>query len=308
MNKTFLTLLLTGSASTSALAQTPAEVAFGRIKNLAGDWTGVDEYGQLTTAHYNLHSAGHTVEEIEGGMSTMLTVDRDGVVATHYCSMGNQPRMRAVGSQIGVDDIGLTFVDLGNDDGSGNHIDSLAYHFVDGDAQIQTWTYRKEHVTGTPFSYALVRDGTRAIVPFKLLGQQAAVTRRSVGAGAFAAELKAALTEVASVLATNPTDLIGAPAVRYEAFGETIVFEAGYFYDGASITSGSVKTIMLPAGLALITSYLQTTDDATSVYAALHAWLSANNSQASGAPWEVLSQADEPTTGRVVVIYPYETH
>jgi hypothetical protein len=85
------------AASNSAKAQ------FEQLKKLVGDWAGKasHEGGELfdATVSYKVTSAGSTVmETLFGGtdheMITMYHLHGDAVVLTHYCSLGNQPRMK----------------------------------------------------------------------------------------------------------------------------------------------------------------------------------------------------------------------
>jgi hypothetical protein len=88
-----------------AIAQAPpidAKAGFERLKSLAGTWlgrAGHDQTGQPATVTYRVASGGTVVEEtlFPGTPHEMISMYHlaDGeLVLTHYCSMGNQPRMR----------------------------------------------------------------------------------------------------------------------------------------------------------------------------------------------------------------------
>lgn len=76
------------------------------LKGLAGTWTGTStSNGKTTTvtSRWDVTAGGTTVVEtlFPGEPHEMVTVfHRDGarVLATHFCSIGNQPRLRAVDS------------------------------------------------------------------------------------------------------------------------------------------------------------------------------------------------------------------
>lgn len=101
-------LLLTAAllaAASLARAQGAAVVpkaAFERLKTLAGTWEGQAGDGQPglpATVTYRVASGGSVVEEtlFPGSAHEMVSMYHlaDGrLVMTHYCSMGNQPRMR----------------------------------------------------------------------------------------------------------------------------------------------------------------------------------------------------------------------
>ena len=81
----------------------PAQTQFEQLKRLAGDWIGNADHGDVkheATISYKVTSAGRTVQEtIFAGtpheMVTMYHLDGDALLLTHYCAIGNQPRMKA---------------------------------------------------------------------------------------------------------------------------------------------------------------------------------------------------------------------
>lgn len=74
--------------------------------------------------------------------------DGAGLVATHYCSIGNQPRMRAADADAKT--IRFRFADITNlASPDGGHIKDLTVTFQDADHMTQEWTSvenGKEHV------------------------------------------------------------------------------------------------------------------------------------------------------------------
>jgi hypothetical protein len=86
-----------GKAAPAALQQ------FEALKKLAGDWVEMDKDGKPTdrvVSSIRVTSAGSAVQEtiFPGGdheMVTMYHLDGENLVLTHYCALGNQPRMRA---------------------------------------------------------------------------------------------------------------------------------------------------------------------------------------------------------------------
>jgi len=71
-----------------------------KLKHLVGAWKGTDGSGKPVTVSYQLVSKGTSLMETLGMgdekdvMITMYHLDKNNVMMTHYCSMGNQPRMR----------------------------------------------------------------------------------------------------------------------------------------------------------------------------------------------------------------------
>jgi hypothetical protein len=136
-------------AALPALGQQPAATAFDRFKALAGDWIDVDgsagAKGQVV-ATYRLTAGGSAVLEtlFPGSRHEMTTVyHRDGsdLVLTHYCSGGNQPRMRARtvdGNAVVFDFDGGTHLDPAKD----GHMHNGRVEFLGADdirAQWQGW-------------------------------------------------------------------------------------------------------------------------------------------------------------------------
>ncbi|MFM9995628.1 MAG: YciI family protein [Phycisphaerales bacterium] len=84
-----------------------AKAAFERLKALAahgGEWKGKGSHGdqvmEEVTLRYTLTSGGSAVVEknfpgTEHEMTTIYTLDGDALAMTHYCVLGNQPRMAA---------------------------------------------------------------------------------------------------------------------------------------------------------------------------------------------------------------------
>ena len=82
-----------------AQTQLRSEAAFKELKTLAGDWQG-SLNGTPTRVSYKVTADGSALMLTEQAdstvMITMVTVDGDHLVATHYCSVGNQPQMVSV--------------------------------------------------------------------------------------------------------------------------------------------------------------------------------------------------------------------
>lgn len=84
-------------------ANPPAAASFDKLKALAGDWIDVDGSmglkGQVAVSYRVIGGGSSVMETIFPGQKhEMVTVyyrDGNSVALTHYCSAGNQPRMRA---------------------------------------------------------------------------------------------------------------------------------------------------------------------------------------------------------------------
>jgi len=141
-----LLVLITSSAS-SFPASGEASAAFERLKQLAGEWEGKTPDGTFVQVSYELVSSGTVLMERLGSsdepsMISVYHIDGDSLIMTHYCSEGNQPRMRAAlpGE---ANRIKFNFFDGTNlGKSSHGHMQSLVVTFEDKDHMRQEWTSR----------------------------------------------------------------------------------------------------------------------------------------------------------------------
>lgn len=76
---------------------------FEKLSKLAGTWVAADENGRPTdqvVSVIKLTAAGSAVHETlfpgqDHEMVSVYTTDGDDLIMTHYCMLGNQPRMKA---------------------------------------------------------------------------------------------------------------------------------------------------------------------------------------------------------------------
>jgi hypothetical protein len=138
-------------------AETTANPAWEKLKTLVGDWVGT-ENGDVHVSYRLVSSGTALMETLEGShamqMITMYTPDGDAVLMTHYCSMGNQPRMRA--TRLADNKVTFGYVDAANVKGPDDpRMSGLTLTFIDADHLRADWTYRtgtKEEVSH--FAYA----------------------------------------------------------------------------------------------------------------------------------------------------------
>ena len=155
-----LAAILFGAAtiSTSAMAQetkhdhqhptAPPSAALKPFKALAGDWVGKmeeDPSGEEKVTNYKVTSNGSTVVETMcvGTPMEMVTIihsDGDDLVLTHYCAIGNQPKMKTSGkSQEGKAE--FKFVSATNlKSDKDMHMHDVTFHFIDKDTLKIVWT------------------------------------------------------------------------------------------------------------------------------------------------------------------------
>ncbi|HXB54127.1 MAG TPA: hypothetical protein VN461_05045 [Vicinamibacteria bacterium] len=100
-------LLVAGEKSTAGKGGA-GPAAFEKLKALNGEWRGTvqSKDGPPATVTYRTTSNGSAVLEdlFPGTSHEMITIyhlDGDALVLTHYCAMGNQPRMSLTTSDAG---------------------------------------------------------------------------------------------------------------------------------------------------------------------------------------------------------------
>ena len=99
--KTLSALLLVTFTTITAQAATTAADAFASLKKLQGEWRGPAMQKGMPPSHsiYRVTAGGSAVEEtiFPGTKMEMLSVyhlDKDNLVMTHYCAVGNQPHVK----------------------------------------------------------------------------------------------------------------------------------------------------------------------------------------------------------------------
>lgn len=119
------------------------------LKFLVGEWKGADADGKAHKIAFALSSGGTTLTEIltppdSPPMTTMYYSDGDQLMLTHYCSLDNQPRMRAGAVKDGDKTITFSFVDATNlKNPTDVHMRQLSIEVKDHDHFTQTWTLSK---------------------------------------------------------------------------------------------------------------------------------------------------------------------
>jgi hypothetical protein len=132
-------------AATSVLAQSDAQKAFNTIKSLPGSWEGKLPDGNPVQVTFKVTGGGSAVmSEILGHDDMISMFHLDGpnrLLLTHYCSVGNQPRMQA---SVSPDGKILTFnyVDATNLDGpDAGHMQTMVLTLLDDNHHTEQWTF-----------------------------------------------------------------------------------------------------------------------------------------------------------------------
>ena len=160
-------LLVFGSAQVAAQEHQPyvGSQAFERMKQLVGSWEGTMDMGkgpEKITAGYKLTSGGSAIVEtvFEGAPTEMVTVYHDDhdrkLTMTHYCMLGNQPKMVLKG----MTDDELIFdlsEDAGLDVSTETHMHAVTITFDGKGNMTQRWTEFKDGKGGKGVVIAYTR-------------------------------------------------------------------------------------------------------------------------------------------------------
>ncbi len=129
-------------------SQSKPAAGFDRLKVLVGEWEGKGEGGRPLHVSYKLVSGGSALLETlapsgEPEMLTVYNLDGNNLMLTHYCSSGNQPRMRAPAAASGNPELTFVFLDATNlASPDAGHMRKLVIRFEDNDHFTQKWTWR----------------------------------------------------------------------------------------------------------------------------------------------------------------------
>jgi hypothetical protein len=133
-------------SATAVFAQSEAQKSFEQLKALTGSWEGKNAIGDPVQVSYRLTSGGSALmSEIRGHGEDMISMfNFDGanrLLLTHYCSVGNQPRMLASASPDGKT-ITFNFLDATNLDGpQSGHMDHVVIAMLDANHHTEEWNF-----------------------------------------------------------------------------------------------------------------------------------------------------------------------
>lgn len=149
----FMSLLVVGAITfpaQSLLAENKQSTGLDPLKFLVGDWQGKGSDGKSIHASYQLTSGGTSLLETitpgqEPSMTTLYHVDGRHLMLTHYCSLGNQPRMIAEIPKGELKTLRFTFLDATNlATPADPHMHKVIFTVQDNDHFTQEWVLSKE--------------------------------------------------------------------------------------------------------------------------------------------------------------------
>ena len=132
--------------TTAVFAQSDAQRSFDQLKSLAGSWEGKNSIGNPVQVSYRMTAGGSALmSEIVGHGETMISmINFDGpnrLLLTHYCTVGNQPRMQASASPDGKT-ITFNFLDATNlDNPQSGHMDHVVIAMLGPDHHTEEWNF-----------------------------------------------------------------------------------------------------------------------------------------------------------------------
>ena len=132
--------------ATFALAESGARTTFDALKALEGTWEGKNSQGQPLKVTFRETAGGSALmSEILGGghenMVSMIHMDGDRLLMTHYCGAGNQPRMKAALAPDGKSVV-FDFVDATNlASPEVGHMQHVVFAMPDADHHTEEWTF-----------------------------------------------------------------------------------------------------------------------------------------------------------------------
>jgi hypothetical protein len=137
-------------AALAAAAQSGGQQSFALMKTLTGNWEGKGSKGGQVRASYRMTAGGSAImaemlSDMKGhteDMISMIHMDGDRVLLTHYCAAGNQPRMQA---SLSPDRKTITFkfldaTNLANLEQG--HMDHVVFNFIDANHHTEEWHFR----------------------------------------------------------------------------------------------------------------------------------------------------------------------
>lgn len=141
-------LLLVVPAIYGGTEATPidAKAAFERLRGLAGEWESQGTMGK-THATYEVIAGGSAVVERTTGekmapMQTVYYLDGSRLLLTHYCMLGNQPRMEAKAFNPETGELSFELLDITNLATPGAlHMHAGKFRFVDANHLKGEWQF-----------------------------------------------------------------------------------------------------------------------------------------------------------------------
>ncbi len=125
-------------------AASDARQSFDQLKTLEGNWAGKGSEGQEVKVSFRMTAGGSALmNEIQGqgpeNMITMIHMDGDRLLLTHYCGAGNQPRMKRIAAD--AKSVTFEFVDGTNIAPGAGHMQRVTFAQPDANHHTEEWVF-----------------------------------------------------------------------------------------------------------------------------------------------------------------------
>ena len=151
--RSLLSLVVLLSLSTVVLAQSDAQKSFDKLKSIAGSWEGTittvppapEVDGKHVQVTLRVTSMGNAIlhemkiETRQDDPITMLYLDGDRLMLTHYCDAGNRPRMTGKLSADGKT-VEFEFLDVAGSTEYG-HMHHSVFTSIEANHHTEDWTF-----------------------------------------------------------------------------------------------------------------------------------------------------------------------
>jgi hypothetical protein len=141
-------LFIASIPARAALSPESSRVLYERIKELAGDWEGKSTKGWTDTNHIEVIAGGSAVmftsfdAHPNERMATMVHLDGDRLLLTHYCMAKNQPRLVATSFDPETGEAVFEFLDgTGMASRDTGHMDKMKLQLKDKNGFRERWTW-----------------------------------------------------------------------------------------------------------------------------------------------------------------------
>jgi hypothetical protein len=157
------------AASNKPSSGIDTKAAYARLRTLVGQWEANTSMGKARLS-LELIGGGSALVERESfdqkpgmempGMETVYYPDGNRLLLTHYCMVGNQPRMQASAYNPETGELKFEFLDATNlASPAAGHMHNATFRFVDNDHLVTAWQfYESGKLKNTEnFEYVRVR-------------------------------------------------------------------------------------------------------------------------------------------------------
>ena len=139
----FVLVAATAFAQDATVTQSDAQKSFEKLKALAGTWEGSFEGHRLDVTLRATSMGNALMHEMKGDGPqdpiTMINLDADRLLLTHYCDAGNRPRMVGKISPDGKT-LEFEFLDVAGSTQNG-HMQHVTFTFIDPDHHTEKWEF-----------------------------------------------------------------------------------------------------------------------------------------------------------------------